>query len=118
MGMALDGDRLAVGTAVQVSAFINVPALAARLEPPGRHDACYLPRSSHFTGNIDLMTGQVVGLLRFDTAVQEVFAVAVLPGRRYPDLINDDQSLLENSFVVPTEYLGEVAATVRASEPA
>jgi hypothetical protein len=43
----------------------------------------------------------VVALLRFDTAVQEVFAVVVLPGRRYPDLINDDEKLLENSFVVP-----------------
>ena len=40
---------------------------------------------------IDLATGQVVALLRFETAVQEVFAVTVLPGKRYPDLINDDQ---------------------------
>jgi hypothetical protein len=46
-------------------------------------------------------------------SVQEVFAVTVLPGRRYPDLINDDEKLLESSFVVPTECL--VAATVRAS---
>ena len=55
---------------------------------------------------IDLRTGQVVALLRFETAVQEVFAVTVLPGRRYPDLINDDEKLLESSFVVPTECLG------------
>ena len=65
---------------------------------------------------IDLRSGQVVGLLRFETAVQEVFAVTVLPGRRYPELINDDEKLLENSFVVPTECLGEVAATVRSTE--
>jgi uncharacterized protein (TIGR03032 family) len=317
MGMALDGDRLAVGTTIQVWEYVNVPAVAARLAPPGRHDACYLPRSSHVTGNIqvhemawgesphprplspegrgeptlwvvntrfsclctldrsasfaprwrppfisalepsdrchlnglgmvdgrpryvtalgatdepagwrankarggilidvdsgavvtralsmphsprwyagrlwvcesgagtlgiidpntgkyepvaevpgftrgldfagpfafvglsqvresavfsgipitqrlaenertcgvcaiDLTTGQVVALLRFETGVQEVFAVTVLPGRRYPDLINDDETLLENSFVVPTECLGEVATTVRASGP-
>jgi hypothetical protein len=43
--------------------------------------------------------------------VQEVFAVALLP-RRFPDLINDDQKLLESSFAVPTECLGDVAATV------
>jgi hypothetical protein len=30
------------------------------------------------------------------------------------DLINDDDKLLESSFVVPTEVLGDVAATVRA----
>jgi uncharacterized protein (TIGR03032 family) len=302
MGMALHGDRLAIGTTIQVWEFVNVPAVAAKLEPPGRHDACYLPRSSHVTGNIqghemawgadgalwvvntrfsclctldrsasfvprwrprfvsalepsdrchlnglgmvdgkpkyvtalgetdemagwrpnkakggvlidvdsgeiiarglsmphsprwyagrlwvcesgsgtlgiidpntgkyepvaevpgftrgldfagpfafvglsqvresavfsgipiterlaenertcgvcviDLTSGQVVALLRFETAVQEVFAVTVLPGRRYPDLINDDETLLESSFVIPTEYLGEVAATVRAT---
>jgi uncharacterized protein (TIGR03032 family) len=305
MGMALDGDRLAVGTSMQVWEYVNVPAVAAKLDPPGRHDACFLPRSSQFTGNIqghemawgadgvlwvvntrfsclctldrsasffprwrppfvsalepsdrchlnglamidgrpryvtalgecdepagwrankarggvlidvdsgkvmtrglsmphsprwyagrlwvcesgsgtlgyidpgagqyepvaevpgftrgldfagqfafvglsqvresavfsgipiterlaanertcgvcvlDLTAGRVAALLRFETAVQEVFAVTVLPGRRYPDLINDDQTLLESSFVVPTECLGEVAATVRASEPA
>lgn len=304
MGMALDGDRLAIGARLQVWEFVNVPAVAAKLEPPGRHDACYLPRSSHFTGNIqihemawgaaselwvvntrfsclctldrsasfnprwrppfvselqpsdrchlnglgmvagkpkyvtalgetdtmggwredkarggvvidvdscevlargvsmphsprwyadrlwvcesgagtfgfidldtgtyeavaetpgftrgldfagpfafvglsqvresavfsgiamterlsahertcgvcviDLRSGQVVGLLRFETAVQEVFAVTVL-GRRFPELINDDDRLLENSFVVPTECLGDVAATVRAVGPA
>jgi uncharacterized protein (TIGR03032 family) len=66
---------------------------------------------------IDLRTAQVVALLRFDTAVQEVFAVTVLPGRRYPELINDDEKLLESSFVVPTECLDEVAETVRASAP-
>jgi uncharacterized protein (TIGR03032 family) len=54
MGMALDGERLAIGTKTQVWEFVNVPAVAAQLDPPGRHDACYLPRSSHFTGNIQI----------------------------------------------------------------
>jgi uncharacterized protein (TIGR03032 family) len=62
---------------------------------------------------IDLTAGQVVALLRFETAVQEVFAVTVLPGRRYPDLINDDESLLENSFVVPDAALADVPAALR-----
>lgn len=301
MGMTLDGDRLAVGNTTQVWEYVNVPAVATKLDPPGRHDACYLPRSSHFTGNIhshemaygaggelwvvntrfsclctldrlasfaprwrppfvteleptdrchlnglamidgrpryvtalgetdepagwrankarggvlidvdsgeaitrglsmphsprwyagrlwvcesgsgtlgfvdlntgryepiavapgftrgldfagdfafvglsqvresavfsgipiaerlapeertcgvcivDLRRGRVVALLKFESGVQEVFAVTVLP-RRFPDLINDDDSLLENSFVVPTECLDEVAPTVRVS---
>ena len=62
---------------------------------------------------IDLRSGQVVALLRFETAVQEVFAVTVLPGRRYPDLINDDEKLLENSFVVPDAALADVPAALR-----
>ncbi|WZO98085.1 TIGR03032 family protein [Isosphaeraceae bacterium EP7] len=300
MGMALAGDRLAVGAKLQVWEFVDVPAVAAKLDPPSRHDACFLPRSSHVTGNIqihemawgvggelwvvntrfsclctldgsasftprwrppyvsaleptdrchlnglgmvdgrpryvtalgetdepagwrankarggilidvvsgdvitrglsmphsprwyagrlwvcnsgagtigsininsgkyepiaeapgftrgldfagnlafvglsqvresavfsgipiterlteeertcgvcviDLTTGQAVALLRFETAVQEVFAVTVLPGRRYPDLINDDETLLENSFVVPSAALADVPASLR-----
>jgi hypothetical protein len=42
--------------------------------------------------------------------VQEVFAVMVPPGRRYPDPINDDETLLENSFVVPTAAPADVPA--------
>jgi uncharacterized protein (TIGR03032 family) len=302
MGMALDGDRLALGTHIQIWEFVNVPAVTAKLEPPGRHDGCYLPRSSHVTGNIlihemawgtgkelwvvntrfsclctldasasftprwrppfvsaleptdrchlngmgmvdgrpryvtalgetdeaggwrptkakggivmdvasgevitrglsmphsprwyagrlwvcesgagtlgyidmktgkyepiaevpgftrglefagnvafvglsqvresavfsgipiterltaeertcgvcavDLRSGQVIALLRFDTAVQEIFAVAVLPGLRYPDLINDNEKLLENSFVVPDAALVDVPAALRGT---
>jgi uncharacterized protein (TIGR03032 family) len=63
---------------------------------------------------VDLRRGETVALLKFTSGVQEVFAVALLP-RRFPDLINDDEKLLESSFVVPTECLGEVAATVRGS---
>ena len=45
--------------------------------------------------------------------MQEIFAVAVLP-RRFPELVNDDEALLANSFVVPAESLPEVAETARA----
>jgi uncharacterized protein (TIGR03032 family) len=65
-------------------------------------------------GAIDLTSGQVVELLRFETAVQEVVAVTVLPGRRYPDLINDDTTLLANSWVVPDAARADVAAALRA----
>jgi uncharacterized protein (TIGR03032 family) len=54
MGMAAQGDRLAVGCGVQVWEFHDVPAVASKVEPAGRHDACYLPRRSHVTGDIDV----------------------------------------------------------------
>jgi uncharacterized protein (TIGR03032 family) len=56
MGLALtpNGARLAIGTAAQVWEFRDVPAVADRLDPPRQHDACYLPRSSHFTGNVQI----------------------------------------------------------------
>ena len=54
MGLALDGDRLAVGTDDPGPGVRNMPAVTAKLEPPGRHDACFLPRASHVTGNIQV----------------------------------------------------------------
>src|SRR4051794_26568137 len=59
-GMALAGDRLAVSTKIQVWEFVDVPAVTAKLEPPGRHDACFLPRSSHVTGNIQIHLRELV----------------------------------------------------------
>jgi hypothetical protein len=67
---------------------------------------------------IDLLSGRVVALLRFETAVQEFFAVTVLPGRRYPELINDDENLLENSFTVPDAALADESPALRVpAEP-
>jgi hypothetical protein len=61
---------------------------------------------------VDLRRGEIVGLLRFTSGVQEVFAVAPLP-RHQPDLINDDEKLLENSFTVPDAALADVPAFPR-----
>jgi uncharacterized protein (TIGR03032 family) len=52
MGLAVDAQRLAVGTRSQVWFLRNAPDIAARVEPAGQHDACYLPRSCHVTGAI------------------------------------------------------------------
>jgi uncharacterized protein (TIGR03032 family) len=52
MGMAADSRRMALGTRDQVWLFLNAPDIAPRVEPAGQHDACYLPRSSHVTGDI------------------------------------------------------------------
>jgi uncharacterized protein (TIGR03032 family) len=52
MGLALAGNRLAVGTANHVWEFHNVPAVVRRLAPANKHDGCFLPRSSHVTGNV------------------------------------------------------------------
>jgi uncharacterized protein (TIGR03032 family) len=54
MGMAVGRNRLAIGTAMEVCEFRNVPAVAARLDPPGKHDACFLPRSTHVTGDVQI----------------------------------------------------------------
>jgi uncharacterized protein (TIGR03032 family) len=52
MGLAVTPDGLAVGARAQIWFLQNTPALAAQVEPAGRHDACLLTRSSHFTGEV------------------------------------------------------------------
>ena len=54
MGLAVDESRLAVGTRKEVWFLRNAPDIAPRIEPAGQHDACYLPRSSHVTGDIGI----------------------------------------------------------------
>lgn len=51
MGLAFDGSRLAIGTLGEVWDYRNVPRAAERLHP-GKHDACFLPRNMHVTGDI------------------------------------------------------------------
>jgi uncharacterized protein (TIGR03032 family) len=52
MGLAVTPDGIAVGARAQVWFLRAAPDLAARVEPAGRHDACFLTRSAHFTGEI------------------------------------------------------------------
>jgi uncharacterized protein (TIGR03032 family) len=58
---------------------------------------------------VDTRTGETVAFLRFESGVQEVFAVQVLPGRRYPDVLTDDQPAVASSFLLPDEALADVA---------
>jgi uncharacterized protein (TIGR03032 family) len=51
MGIAVAEGRIAIGTAGEVWDYWNDPAAAARLQPP-KHDACFLPRNMHVTGDI------------------------------------------------------------------
>ena len=59
MGIAVQGNKLAIGGQKTVWELHNMPAVARKLEPrpngaPAKHDACYLPRRIHITGDIDI----------------------------------------------------------------
>ncbi len=54
MGLAASGSRLAVGAAREIVQFRNMADVAGRLSGPRHHDACYLPREVHITGDIDI----------------------------------------------------------------
>jgi uncharacterized protein (TIGR03032 family) len=52
MGLAVKPDAIAVAARAQIWFLLAAPDLAPRVEPAARHDACFLTRSSHFTGEI------------------------------------------------------------------
>jgi uncharacterized protein (TIGR03032 family) len=52
MGIAVDAERIAVGSLSQIWLLKGQPDIAARVDPAGRHDQCFLTRSSHVTGEI------------------------------------------------------------------
>jgi uncharacterized protein (TIGR03032 family) len=54
MGVAVKPHRMSIGCFKTVEHYHNVPALIPRIENPGPHDACYVPRISLETGSIDI----------------------------------------------------------------
>ena len=63
---------------------------------------------------VDIRDGRTVAFLRFEGIVQEIFAVQVLPGILYPDLVNERGHALSSSFVLPDEALADVPAPLRS----
>lgn len=54
MGLAVDNDRVVLGINSQLLDFRRFDAVAPDLDPPGMVDACFVPRSSHITGMINV----------------------------------------------------------------
>ncbi len=52
MGIAVGPRYLALGTQRHVWEYRNQPDVGRKLPPQGKHDACFLPRRSHVTGDI------------------------------------------------------------------
>lgn len=61
MGLAVKPGTLAVCTRKEVWFLRNAPDIAAKLQPLGHHDACFLARTSHFTGDIEAHESAWVG---------------------------------------------------------
>ena len=62
---------------------------------------------------VDLRSGQTVAFVRFEDALQEIFAVQVVPQVRFPELFNDDMALLADSFVLPDAAVADVPDSLR-----
>jgi uncharacterized protein (TIGR03032 family) len=54
---------------------------------------------------VDLRRGQMLALLEFQTAVEEIFAVQPLPGVCFPEVLGFQQETIQHTFVIPPEHL-------------
>jgi uncharacterized protein (TIGR03032 family) len=90
-GLALHGPYAFVGLSKirETSAMDGVPLA-------GRRDALKCG-----VAVVDLRTGQVVGLLEFRTAVEEIFDVQLLPGLRFPEVIGFQKDAVHHTFIIP-----------------
>jgi uncharacterized protein (TIGR03032 family) len=66
---------------------------------------------------VDINTGATVAFVQFEDAVQEIFAVQILSGVRFPDLLDDSNPLIDDSFVLPEESLPAVPNELRFPAP-
>ena len=83
------------------------------------------PQDERFCGvwAIDTRSGQIVGFVKFMDAVQEIFAVQALAGLRWPEVLNEDQKQISETYELPDEALRQVPpelrqlAAARSNEP-
>jgi hypothetical protein len=50
---------------------------------------------------VDIRSGQVAQFMQFEAGVEEIFAVEVLAGCRYPEIIGFQAETVQGAFVVP-----------------
>ena len=63
---------------------------------------------------VNIETGETIAFCRFEDAVQEIFAVEVLAGCLFPDLVNHDADLIGRSYVLDDKALADVPDNLRA----
>jgi uncharacterized protein (TIGR03032 family) len=98
MGIAVGQGRFALGTRTEIIDFRDHPAVAAKVDPPGTHDACFLPLNHHTTGDV------LIHDMTFDKS-GELWAVAT----QFSCLVTFNQ---DSSFIPrwKPEFISELAA--------
>ncbi len=65
---------------------------------------------------INVETGTILGFLRFEAGVQEIFAVQILRGMRFPELLEWNDQRLADSYVLPADALADMALSTEAEQ--
>ena len=61
---------------------------------------------------VHLERGEEIAFVRFEDAVQEIFAVVVLP-HRFPDILEPSDERLANTYELPDEVRPEVEQSTK-----
>lgn len=86
--------------------FSGIPLVDRLAQAEDRHCGVWI---------IHLETGETVGFCRFESGVEEIFAVEVLAGMRFPEVVNHDAELIGRSYVLDERSLQDVPAELRDS---
>ena len=65
---------------------------------------------------VDINTGEVVGFMRFEGSVTELFEVAVLPGTQWPELVEPGAEATNDAFVLSDEALKDVVQPAKKAD--
>ena len=57
---------------------------------------------------INIQTGMVVAFVKFEDALQEIFAIQILQGIIGPDLVNDEIEVVHSCYELPKEAMNYV----------
>jgi uncharacterized protein (TIGR03032 family) len=57
---------------------------------------------------VNIETGEIAAWVKFEDAVQEIFAVEALAQARFPDIVIDNREILAGSFILPDQALADV----------
>ena len=57
---------------------------------------------------VNIETGETIAILKFGDAVQEIFAVQAVPGVQFPELVDEDEELLQTIYALPDEAYKDI----------
>ena len=66
---------------------------------------------------VNVQTGETVAFLRFETGVQEIFAVQIVPAR-FPEMLEFGDEILNHSYVLPDAAMKDVPVVLQEPLPA
>ena len=62
---------------------------------------------------VNIENGETIAILKFGEAVQEIFAVQIVPGSLYPEIIDETSEVAHTTYLLPTEAYNEVRSVAR-----